>query len=232
MATFLELVQDLARDSGTLAGGVNLLTVTNATGRADKMVSWVRKAWGNIQNEREDWPWMKREFASTLTIGKGRYLAADFGIERFAQWVGDRPYFHTFTLYDPDRGVSDEGFIRQIEYDLWRARYSRGAQELNRPIHWAVSPQQEWCAGQLPDKAYPITGEYRVLPQVLTANTDVPELPVQYHGAIVHEAMKLLGMADESPQTASSAISEYVLARQNLDRDYLPEITIGDRPLA
>jgi hypothetical protein len=237
MATFLELVRDLARESGTLAGGVQIGTLTNVTGRADKLAAWVRKAWINIQNERQDWPWMRREFQSSLAIGVARYTGADLRLVRFSRFIGDRPYgagrhFATFTLWDPAEGQADEGAIQEIDYDLWRVRYGRGAQELNRPTVWARSHLQELCLGAIPDKAYAITGEYRVLPQVLTSNDDVPELPVEYHNAILLEALKLLGISDESPQTASSAISEYVLARQNLNRDYLPELTIGGGPLA
>lgn len=238
MATFLELVRDLARDSGTLAGGVSLASVVEATGRAEKMVSWVRKAWVNIQNERADWPWMKREFQAPLTIGKSRYTAADLGIvTRFGQWIGDQPraggrWFRTFTVYDPATGQADENTLREIEYDVWRERYARGAHDANRPTEWAVSNIKEWCIGNRPDKPYLVSGEYRLAPQILTGNTDVPEMPEEYHGAIVLEAMKLLGMADESPATSGAAISEYVLARQNLNRDYLPEILWGGRAIA
>lgn len=233
MATFLQLAQDLARESGTLAGGVTLPTVTGVSGRADKMVSWVRKAWVNIQNERDDWPWMRREFSSALTVGQKRYTAAQLGIAtRFGLWVKDEPGFRTFTLYDPDIGVADEGEIRTIDYRDWRVRYDRGAQEQNRPTDWAVSPLQEFCVGAVPDKAYPINGEYRMSPQILAESNDIPEMPEQYHGAIVWEALKLLGLSDESPATSSGAISEYILARQNLNRDYLPEVRFGERPLA
>ncbi len=232
MATYLELVRDLARESGTLAGGVQIPTLNGVTGRADKLASWVRKAWVNIQNERADWPWMLREFLAPLTPGKARYTGADLQITRFSQFIGDRPRFATFTVWDANEGRSDEGAIREIEYDLWRSRYGRGAHDPNRPTEWARSPMQELCVGATPDKAYVITGEYRVLPQVLTSDNDVPEMPVQYHNAIVLEALKLMGISDESPQTASSAISEYVLARQNLNRDYLPELKITAWPIA
>ena len=231
---FLELVQDLARDSGTLAGGVNIQTVAAAGNqRADKLIHWIRKAWVNIQNERSDWPWMRREFSAPLTIGKSRYTAAELGIaSRFSQWVGDRPGFRTFTLYDPLIGQEDEGTMREVSYDTWRARYGRGVHDRNRPTEWAVSNLQEFVCGNTPDKAYVLSGEYRLAPQILQTNLDVPELPEQYHRAILWEAMKLLGIADESPSTSSGAISEYVLARQNLNRDFLPEITIGGGPLA
>lgn len=237
MATFLQLVQDLARESGTLAGGVSLPTLTNVTGRADKMAGWVRKAWINIQNERADWPWMKREFTAPLIIGQSRYTAAELGIaSRFGKWIGDSPHgrriWHSFTLFDPATGQEDEGIIREVDYLVWRERYARGTHDADRPQGWAASPQEEFCIGPRPNKAYTLTGEYRVFPQVLTDNTDVPELPEQYHGAIVWEAMKLLGMADEAPQTSGSAVSEYVIARSNLTRDYLPEVTLGASPFA
>lgn len=233
MATFLQLTQDLARESGTLAGGVSLPTVTGVTGRAEKLAAWIRKAWVNIQNERDDWPWMRQEFSAVLIPGQKRYTAAELGImERFGRWMKDEPGFRLFTLYDPEIGVADEGEIREIDYQVWRVRYDRGAQEANRPTDWAISPRQELCFGAIPDKAYPLNGEFRMSPQILTESADVPELPEEYHGAIVWEALKLLGLSDESPATSSGAISEYVLARQNLNRDYLPEVRFAERPLA
>ena len=230
--TFLDLVRDLARETGTLAGGVQLLSTTGNAGRAEKMVSWVRKAWINIQNERADWPWMRREFTSALEAGKQRYTPADFGIDRFGLWERDRPGFRTFTIYDPAHGATDEAPLRWAEYETWKVQFARGAHDSNRPTTWAISPQDEFCIGNRPDKPYVITGEYRVSPQMLEASDDVPEMPHQYHGAIVWEAMRLLGMADESQATTASAIGEYVLARQNLNRDYLPEIRLDSRPLA
>ena len=233
MPTFLELVRSLARESGTLAGGVSIPTTVGVTGRSEKMVNWIRSAWVNIQNEREDWPWMQREFEGALTVGKLRYTALELGIStRFGRWKGDTPHFRTVTLYDAAIGRSDEGTLRQLTYEDWKRRYGRGAHDPNRPTDWAISPQQEFCVGATPDKAYPITGEYVASAQVLVTSEEVPELPAQYHGAIVWEAMKLLGIADESAATTSAAISEYVLARQALTRDYLPEITMSSRPLA
>lgn len=231
MATFLELVRDVARESGTLAGGIALPTVANPTARADKLISWTRKAWVNLQNDRQDWPWMIREFSYAIAISDNRYTPADLGITRFSVWRGDRPRFPTFTLYDPAIGKKDEGAIHQVDYDTWRFQYGRGAPDPNRPIIWAISPMNEIVLGPTPDKAYILSGEYRVAPQVLAIDTDVPELPEQYHNAIVCEALKLLGFGDESP-TSQTAISEYVLAHQNLMRDFLPEIMLGGDPVA
>lgn len=232
MSTFLELVQILARESGTLAGGSTLPTVTSAAGRVQKLVGWVRDAWVNIQNERSDWPWMEREFVSALAIGQRRYIAADFDLTRFAQWKRDEPAYSTMSLWDPDIGQADEGEIRQVSYDLWRQQYGRGVSDPNRPILWAPSLTQELCVGPFPDKAYVIAGSYRLLPQVLAADTDVPELPVQYHKAIIWEALKLLGISDQAAQQATDGMGQYMQIRAQLNRDYLPEITIGGGPLA
>jgi len=225
---FLQLCQDLARDSGTLAGGATVSTVLNATGRIDKMRSWVAKAWLNIQNDRPAWPWMQREFVSALVPAQARYAAVDLGIaERFDSWVKDGPRWNTVTLYDPAIGKEDEGSIIYLDYDCWRGLYARGVHDGNRPTEWSIDYDGNMCFGNTPDKAYVIAGEYHRTPQVLVADTDVPELPAKYHGAIIWEALKIMGVLDGDQQGASAAIGQYMQDRNNLYRDYLPDITIG-----
>ena len=57
--TFLELCQEVADESGTVAGVPSFTTVSNATGRLAKVVRWTRNAYRDIQNERSDWKWMR-----------------------------------------------------------------------------------------------------------------------------------------------------------------------------
>jgi hypothetical protein len=234
VATFLDLVKDLARQSGTLSGGApSVTTLLNATGRIDKLADWVRKAWIKIQNDREDWPWMRTEFAAPLIIGQPTYLPVDLGIiTRFGRWAKDRPGFSTFTLYDPTIGRADQHEIRQRDYDWWRMHYGRGVTDANRPTDWAIGNDGKLCLGATPDKAYMLGGEYRRSAQILTLDADVPELPDEFHLAIVWEAMKLAGIAMENQIGASYAVNEFSIARDKLYREFLPEITIGGGPLA
>lgn len=228
MATFLELVQDLARDTGTLAGGVSLSSVATVSGRADKLVSWTNKAWRNIQNEERDWLWMRGTFEQPLATGEPRYTPASFSIDdRFGEWIEDLPGFYPMTIYDPDIGVADEGYIRQINYDLWLKRYDRGEQHWDRPTEWAISPAQEICLGPIPKKEYILRGHYQRSPQILVENADIPEMPAKFHDLIVWEAGRLLNLADGAPNEMVADTGEVIRMRTQLKREQLPPVTIG-----
>jgi hypothetical protein len=147
--TFLELVRDLARETGTLAGGVNLSSVATVSGRADKLVNWINKAWRNIQLEQRDWIWMRTEFEGTLLPGTARYTAASFNITRLGEWRGDGPR-ESLWLHDPLLGFNDANELEQIDYDDWRYRYDRRLVDQSRPVHWAISPQDELVFGPTP----------------------------------------------------------------------------------
>lgn len=231
---FLALCRAVARESGTLAGGgFSLSTVTNPTNaRIQKIVGWVGTAWENIQIERKDWLWMRRDFAHAIVPGIGKYSGAMLDIARLGAWSQDRVgdagcYYQPFTLYDPATGKADEGALLQIGYDEWRERYLRGVHDATRPTEYALSPARELCLGAYPDKAYMLAGEYRVSPQVLVVDTDVPEMPEEYHGAIVWEALRLMANADEAPTSIATASGEYAAARGRMVRDQLPEVTLG-----
>lgn len=227
MATFLELVRDLARETGTLAGGSSLATVVGATSRAEKLVYWTAKAWRNIQLDRDDWLWMQAEFTSALVIGQKRYTSTNFGIaSRFGYWHQDSFYL-PYTIYDPAEGVDDETEIKQIEYEIWREKYDRQSHDNTRPIEWAISPAREFCVGPTPDKAFVIRGSYQKSPQTLAADADIPEMPVKYHDLIVWEAARLLSIHDEAQGPMISMTVEAQRMKDELTWEQLPEIQIG-----
>lgn len=231
MTTLLLLVQDLARQSGTLAGGVTITTVSGVTGRADKLVNWINSAWEDIQNQRQ-WNWLRDDFSHALTIGTARYGDTSLALTRWASWVEDTPYQRVMTIYDPAIGVSDEGEISQISYAQWKGRYGRGAQETNRPRVWAISPAGELCVGPAPDKAYVLQGEFWKSPQALTVDADEPELPARFHKAIVYRAMMLLAEGDESIPTLQLAEREYQRIFASMCMACLPMLNVSGEALA
>lgn len=226
MSTFLELVQDTARHSGTLAGGASLASVAGVTGRADKLVYWVKRAWEDIQNQR-DWSFLKAEFEGNITGGTKRYTAASFNLSRFKRWEIDTPFFRPMSLYDPDVGQSDENALRLIPYDQWRLSYDRGTHDAARPTVYAVSPAGELCLGATPEKTYTLRGEYRKAPQLLAANGDTPEAPAHLHQIVVHRAMMMMGASDESPLTLTVARDEYRRLFQSMCNECLPDLDLA-----
>lgn len=220
---FLDLVRDLARETGTLAGGVNLSSVITVNGRAEKLTNWVQKAWRNIQNDQRDWLWMRAEFEGVLLPATSRYTAGSFNITRLGEWRGDglRP---AMWLHDGLIGLNDAAELEQIDYDDWRYRYDRRAVDAGRPRHWAVSPQDELVFGPVPDREYVVRGEYQKSPQVLVANTDVPEMPAKFHDLITWEAMRLLDRADGAYDAMASDAQEAITLRHQLKREQLEPI--------
>lgn len=231
---FLALVQDLARQSGTLAGGTTIASVAGVSGRADKLVNWTASAWIDIQNQRR-WNWLRSDFELPVLAVTARYTAASMNLDRFSAWFQDNRYFRAMTLYDPDIGQSDEQEIAQISYETWKLRYGRGSHDANRPIAWAISPTAEFLLGPTPDKEYTVLGEYWKSAQTLAANTDTPESPERYHKAIVYRAMQLMAESDESVPTLQMADREYTRLFSDMCNDptCLPQVSVfGDGPLA
>ncbi|WP_375188406.1 hypothetical protein [Sphingobium yanoikuyae] len=220
---FLALFKAAASDSGIVAGFNNVATLAGVSGRPAQLAGWVRDAWIDIQNERNDWTWMRRRFGPVaLTPSVNLYLAAELGVTRLGQWLGDRPGYRTFTVYDPDRGPASETDMEQISYDRWIERWGRGAHDSQMPREWAISPARELLLGPTPDKAYLLKGEYRASAQILSADADTPEMPEEYHRVIIPRAIRLAASSDEAWQPLIDKTNQYSELRNALVRDQTP----------
>jgi hypothetical protein len=228
---YLALCRRVAQESGTINNGGTLpLTVTAQGGRLAKVVGGTQQAWVDIQNQRSDWRWMQGEFAGALLPSVARYTPASLGIpSRFRAWVENRHGYQPLSLYDPDIGFADEGSLRQISWQTWRHHYGRGAQATGKPGFFAISPGNDLCFGSVPDRAYAVRGEYYKSAQIMAADADVPEMPEQYHMAIVWKAVILLHQHDEAVPNVNMASQNFDMAMRDLVNDQLPEITVGGR---
>lgn len=225
MATLIQLVNDLERESGTIYQAQRLTTVVNPVGRQEKMVEWIIEAWRIIQNARGDWPWMRKEFQSALIPNQSRYAASDFSVTDFAAWERDTPTYSPFTLYDSAIGRKDERVLFPVTYQSWKIRWDRGEHDANRPIDYAIDNDRKFCVGGKPDKAYVVRGAYRRSAQILAADGDVPILPEQYHQIIVWRAMMLMGGHDEAVNVVAHAQSVYARMHRDVVNDGTEPVT-------
>lgn len=226
MATYLELVKDLARESGSMDPAA-ITSVTGVSGRREKMASWVRKAYVNIQNSRRDWGWLIATFDVALVPGSAVYTPASFNLTRFSNWMKDRDWYMPVTIHDPAIGLSDEHEIPNISHEYWRTKWNRGdTSDWGRPVEWAISPRNEIVFGPTPDKAYRVRGQYQRGPQMLVNNTDIPEMPARFHDMITWEAHRLLLLHDGALNESQFPTMEMVTLRHQLEVDQLPEITV------
>ena len=232
MATFLQLVKDVGRDTGTLPNWASLTTLVSPSERTQKIMAWVIEAWHNIQNEREDWKWMREAvFTSpTLTAGTAAYTPSDLGIAAtFGDWIEDTPSFSPLTIYDNDEGLEDETELLQISYEEWLTKWGRQTHDNMRPTEWAIRPYDNTILlGATPDlSTYKLRGHYQSAVQTLAVDADIPELPVRFHNLIKWEAIRLLQLNDGGFDEMSLAGQEIVRLRNQMNRELLPEIKIG-----
>jgi hypothetical protein len=212
VATFLELVNDVERESGTIDRFARVSDVTApATARQEKIVYWVRDAWTMIQNMRTDWRWMRGEFSAPLVLGQTRYTPANLSISDHSQWPA--PYTDDenthFVCHDPAVGVAGQHDLFPLDYQTWRGRWGRNAPANSQPRDWSVDYDGNLCIGAPPDRAWVLSGEYVRTPQTLGANADVPRCPAQFHDIIVWRALMLLGDHDEAASVIGPARAKF-----------------------
>jgi len=198
VATFLQLVNDVERESGTISQSQRLTTVVNPIGRQEKIVAWTRQAWEMIQRDRSDWTFKRKQFTGDMVIGQTAYTATALGITDFGGWETSNPHFMPFTIYEDALGRADETRLRVIGFDQWFDSYGIGLPTSLRPNVIALGWDRGLHIGPPPDKAYKLRGWYKRSIQSLTADSDVPFINEDFHQAIVWRALMLLAEDDEA----------------------------------
>lgn len=205
MATFLQLVNKVERLSGIINQGQRLTTIVGARGRQEKIVYWTSQAWEEIQRERRDWTFLRKQFDEALTVGQTTYTPAQLGITDFGGWVSEADNFRPFTLYDPALGRADETRLKPVNHRAWLDAFDIGSHDATRPNAIAIGFDRTLNVGPKPDKSYVLRGWYRRKIQTIAADSDVPYLDEQYHDAIVYRALMMLGEHDEAPVAIGTA---------------------------
>jgi len=209
MATFLNLVNDVERESGTISQEQRLTTVASPTGRQEKIVEHVKEAWRLIQTSRSFWSWRRVEFSQALTIGQKRYGKSWVTADNVSRFIQDMPGFSPFSVYDSDVGQGDEQELCYLPYHRWRSTFDRRSPDNQRPGYYSISNAGELCIGAPPDKAYVLRGEYIRTAQILSADDDEPICPEDFHQAIVWRALMLLHGHDEGQFSLGDSATKF-----------------------
>lgn len=227
MPTFLELVNKVERESGTVSQGQRLTTVAGALGRHEKFVQWVVGAWESIQAERQDWTFLRKQFSASLTIGDTSYSGADFALTDFSRWCDDDEGGTPYTIYDPDLGRGDETVLRLIPQTTWVGRWDIGLPDQQRPCEVAIGYDRQLNFGPPPDKAYTVRGWYHRTIQTLVNDTDEPIIGSDHHDIIVWRALMLMAQGDEAGDAFNAAFSQYRVKWNGLVRAYTPRMELS-----
>ena len=215
--TFLELVKRLRQEAGIAGSGPS--SVTNQTGELKRLVDWVVSAWTDIQISKTNWLGMRGSFQFTTTVGQRAYTRAQAGIsDRFSHWLLD---YTSLALSPPN----DEVLLEPLSYDEFRRIYMVGPQPQSRPVAVTSSPDLSLMLGYAPNDAYTVRGEYHKQPQTLSLDGDVPEMPTQFHEAILYGALKKYARYMAAGEIYEDAQVNYRRIMDQLEAHQLPMVT-------
>jgi hypothetical protein len=223
MSSYLVLCQTVRELAGIPGDGP--ITTLNQTGELKRLCHWVSQAWVEIQNHREDWEWMRKSFSFDTVAHQSTYDAAtDILLTDWSHWRNN-----SFRSYLKSAGVGNEIWLQQYEYNSFRDYYLMGSRKITyaRPITISITPSKDLVLGLAPDQVYTVSGEYYKVPQVLSADADIPEMPARFHMAIVHKAMVKYGKYEAAPEVVEEHMTLYNAVLNKLEADQAPQILVG-----
>jgi hypothetical protein len=223
--TYLQMVQMLARRVGV--AGTGPTTVVGQSGEAGRLVEWVNASWLDIQEQHEDWDWMRVETQFNTVAGQTIYTPTNCGVAAtLNKWRRD-----SFRTYIPATGYPSEVFLNFTDYNKFRDVYLFGSLRTSqtRPVIVSIAPDKSVCLGPQPNDVYTVVGEYYTLPLDLVNDTDVPAgIPASFHRLIIYRAMMMYGAYESAAEVYQEGQTEFNRMMMRLEINRQPEMTVGD----
>lgn len=192
-------------------------------------MQWIADAYTELQQEQDEWRWLRKSFTVNTVASDGAYAYTDctdtvtaVAIARFSRW-----YQNSFKCYLSSAGVGGEYELYWLPWEQFRRIYRYSTQTDGPPVHVSEDPTQAFVLGPKPDAVYVVSGDYYLGPQILSADANTPEMPTRFHRLIVYDAMLKYGGHRAAPEAMLRAATESSRLRSALYRDQLPQITTG-----
>lgn len=218
---YLEICKRVRQEVGVAGTGPS--AVTSQTGEYKRIVDWVASAWEDLQNKRTDWLWMNGTFSFVTIADQDTYTASEAGIaSRFKRWDRDN-----LRIYTTATGVADETRLTYLPWEQWRHPFRTGVQTAGRPTMATTMPNGSLGVGYKPTAGFTISGDYHKSAQSLTADADTPEMPSEYHMAIVYRAMMMYGRYMGANEVYEDGQVNYTRIVRQLAANQAPELQLG-----
>lgn len=221
---FLQIVQRTAEKCG-IARGTAITSAVSQSGKALELVNRVNEAWMDIQGRHQDWGWLRTSTSFATVNGQATYTTTEAGATDFGMW--DR---RSFRNYLTASGTDAEIPMPFIQYEAWRDTYQFGSNRTaySQPQYVTITPAKSLGLGPVPLVGYTVTGDYFTCPTEMSANADIPALPVHYHMAIVYRAMMLYAPSDAASEIYQEGQTEFKKLMTRIEADYLPEVELAE----
>ncbi len=207
MSTYLELLDQLHRDCG--AAGSEPTAVTGLRGEAKRLANWIIQADRYVQLKWVNWKFLRATY-SAATAASTATAAKPAGLR---YWD-----FKTFMMIEP--GETDKNPIGAIEYDKVKAEILDTSEDI--PSRVIVMPDNSLLFEPVPDAAYTILADYYTVPTPLAANSDISDIPPEYHQIIIGRALILYSNFENAPEQKDQGEEIYTEQLALLENDQLP----------
>jgi hypothetical protein len=201
--TFLELVQDLWRESGS--GGPMPSTVVGQSGEALRLVQWVRRADAAIQALHTDWNFLWAQDSFDTVAGTSLYA---FPLD--AGTIDEDTFF-----LDGERALEVCHYL-DVKGD------PRDTTE-TKPYRVTILPNRTFRLEGVPDDVYTISYDYFLAPadMALEDGAESP-IPASLRKVIVGRALIQYGSYENAPDAVQAGQIMYQEWLTNLESNYLP----------
>ena len=194
---FLTICQTVRQEVGV--SGTGPTTVVSQEGQLKVIVDAVANASFQIQVLWHDWDFLWSQYSSTTSIGtRAPALQKPTDLN-----IWDRNSFYL------DYTSNTNYPLNVLDYASYLTSYRQGVATNSTPTYVVIQPDQNIILEPPPDAVHTITADYWKTPAALTANTDIPDIPAQYHRAVVARAKTMWAEREEAPEILLSASAEY-----------------------
>lgn len=219
MATFLEL----AKTTRLLCGmqGIGPSSVKNNQGVEEVLVRFVRDAYVDIQNLREEWEWLEATTSFSTATGVSDYSILDI----FGSEILPLKTYQTDSFKVTDE-VNQKRYLRYIDRDYLEQRYLND-DTTKLPTEFSIDPASKGLIIKpIPDGIYNISFRYQKVPEILLENTDIPSLPISFHNVIAYKATEKMAIYLNSPEIFSGYALETTKMVGQLMRTEVPKMRL------
>lgn len=220
---FLQLAQRLRQEvSGS---GTGPSSVVGQTGELKRIVDWIATADEDIQRKHNEWRFMRSGFTVNTVANTAGYAfgactdtTSSLAIAAFRAWARD-----SFKIYLQSSGVAGERPLDYISYDDWYRQYNTATQTASFPTEFTILNNLSISLGAKPNAVYVVTGEYQKAVTTMTANTDTPVYPSEYHLLPMYRAMMKYGRYTGATEVYQDGQNEYRRMMNEMELTQLPD---------
>jgi len=224
MATFIELAQTARLISGVQ--GIGPTSVTNTQGIEAVIVQFVKDAYIDIQNLREDFKWMEKSESFSTAIGIDTYTYLD--IFSTATPNIKKYQYESLVLTDSN---GNKRYLTYVDRDTLEAQYLNSI-DRGVPSVFTEDPSSgSLILKPIPDDIYTVTLRYQSGPEILSTSGQIPSMPLAFHHLILYKTVEKLSVYLGSPQIYRAYAVDAAKMMAQLMRSELPKMKrMGGRP--